>query len=253
MLQSGVKEKEMLTLMQISELKILVVFVIGSFFMFKESFFNHRLVKDSVFFVFKFVNQSANVFSDLLAFVAFELLRLVLVVLASVIPTVFALVSSISGSVGQRFLVAVFNAMSALLAVEAESLFHEILAFFGAKSIYNCVDVHGHGIAIVLRLVSIRLSALGTFGGSGVVISSHHLGLTPVVVESDCLRHPSGKRSRSRFSHQDSGAHFRVKCTSVSVDQQGLVAADCYVCCRNNCGGRPGESSPSNEKSEFGV
>ena len=82
---------------------------------------------------------------------------------------------------------------SLLLAVEAESFFHEILAFFGAESVYNCVDVHGHGIAIVLRFVSIRLSVLGAFGGSGVVISSHHLGLTPVVVESDCLRHPSSK------------------------------------------------------------
>jgi len=133
------------------------------------------------------------VFGDLLAFVAFELLRFVLVVLASVIPTVFALVSSISGSVGRRFLVAVFNAISALLAIEAESLFHEILAFFGAEGIYNCVDVHGHRIAIALRFVSIGLSVLGTFGGSGVVISSHHLGLTPVVVESDRLRHPSSK------------------------------------------------------------
>ena len=56
---------------------------------------------------------------DLLAFVAFELLRFVLVVLASVIPTVFALISSISRSVGRRFLVAVFNAMSALLASDA--------------------------------------------------------------------------------------------------------------------------------------
>jgi len=133
------------------------------------------------------------VFGNLLAFVAFELLRFVLVVLASVIPTVSALVSSISGSVGRRFLVAVFNAMSALLAIEAESLFHEILAFFRAEGIYNCVDVHGHRIAIVLRFVSIGSSVLGTFGGSGVVISSHHLGLTPVVVESDRLRHPSSK------------------------------------------------------------
>ena len=132
-------------------------------------------------------------FGDLLALVAFELLRFVLVVLALVIPTVFALISSISGSVGRRFLVAVFNAMSALLAVEAESLFHEILTFFGTESVYDSVDVHGHGIAIVLRFVSIRLSVLGTFGGSGAVISSHHLGLTPVVVESDCLRHPSSK------------------------------------------------------------
>jgi len=46
MLQSRVKEKEMLTLMQISELKILVVLVIGSFFVFEKSFFNHRLVKE---------------------------------------------------------------------------------------------------------------------------------------------------------------------------------------------------------------
>jgi len=52
------------------------------------------------------------VFGDLLAFVAFELLCFVLVVLALVIPTVFALISSISRSVGRRFLVAVFNAMS---------------------------------------------------------------------------------------------------------------------------------------------
>ena len=132
-------------------------------------------------------------FGDLLAFVAFKLLCFVLVVLASVIPTVFALVSSISGSVGRRFLVTVFNAMSALLAIKAESLFHEILAFFGAEGIYNCVDVHGHWIAIVLRFVSIGSSVLGTFGGSGVVISSHHLGLTPVVVESDRLCHPSSK------------------------------------------------------------
>src|SRR6188768_2457030 len=102
---------------------------------------------------------------------------------------VFALISSISGSVGRRFLVAVFNAMSALLAVETESLFHEILAFFGTKSIYNCVDVHGHGITIVLRFVLVGSSILGAFGGSGVVISSHHLGLMPVVVESDRLRH----------------------------------------------------------------
>jgi len=133
------------------------------------------------------------VFGDLLAFVAFELLRLVLVVLASVIPSVFALIFSISGLVGRRFLVAVFNVMSTLLAVEAESLFHEILAFFGTESVYNCVDVHGHGIVIVLRFVSVGLSILGAFGGSGVVISSHHLGLTPVVVESDCLHHPSSK------------------------------------------------------------
>jgi len=56
MLQSRVKEKEMLTLMQISELKILVVLVIGSFFVFEKSFFNHRLVKDGVFFVFEFVD-----------------------------------------------------------------------------------------------------------------------------------------------------------------------------------------------------
>ena len=130
-------------------------------------------------------------FGNFLAFVAFELLRFV--VLASVIPTVLALISSFSGSVGRRFLVAVFNAMSTLLAVEAEFFFHEIPAFFGAEGVYNCVNVHGHGIAVVLRFVSIRLSALGTFGGSGVVISSHHLGLTPVVVESDCLCHPSSK------------------------------------------------------------
>jgi len=102
-------------------------------------------------------------------------------------------ISSISGSVGRRFLVAVFNAMSALLAVEAESLFHEILAFFGTESVYNCVDVHGHGIAIVLRFVSVGSSILGAFGGSGVVISSHHLGLMPIVVEGDCLCHPSNE------------------------------------------------------------
>ena len=132
-------------------------------------------------------------FGDLLAFVAFKLLRFVLVVLASVIPMVFALISSISGSVGRRFLVAVFNAMSAPLAVEAESLFHEILVFFGDESVYNCVDVHGHGIAIVLRFVSIGLSILGTLGGSGAVISSHRLGLMPVVVESDRLRHLSSE------------------------------------------------------------
>ena len=132
-------------------------------------------------------------FGDLLAFVAFELLCFVLVVLALVIPTVFALISSISRSVGRGFLVAVLNAMSALLAVEAESLFHEILAFFRTESVYNCVDVHGHGITIVLRFVSIGSSILGAFGGSRVVVSSHHLGLPPVVVESDRFRHPSSK------------------------------------------------------------
>jgi len=56
MLQSRVKEKEMLTLMQISELKILAVLVIRSFFVFEKSFFNHGLVKDGVFFVFKLVD-----------------------------------------------------------------------------------------------------------------------------------------------------------------------------------------------------
>ena len=66
-----------------------------------------------------------DVFGDFLAFVAFELLCFVLVVLASVIPMVLALISSISGSVGRRFLVAILNVMSALLAIEAESLFHE--------------------------------------------------------------------------------------------------------------------------------
>ena len=132
-------------------------------------------------------------FGNFLAFVAFELLHLVLIILASVIPTVLALISSISGSVGRRFLVTIFNAMSALLAIEAKSLFHEILVFFRAESIYDGVDVHGHRIAIVLRSVSVRSAILGAFGGSGVVVSSHHLGLTPVVVKSDCLRHPSSK------------------------------------------------------------
>ena len=70
-------------------------------------------------------------FGNFLAFVTFKLLRFVLVVLALVIPTVLALISSISGFIGRRFLVAIFNVMSALLAVEAGSLFHEILAFFG--------------------------------------------------------------------------------------------------------------------------
>ena len=56
MLQSRVKEKEMLTLMQISELKILVVLIIRSFFVLEKSFFNHRLIEDSVFLVFEFIN-----------------------------------------------------------------------------------------------------------------------------------------------------------------------------------------------------
>ena len=95
-------------------------------------------------------------FGNFLAFVAFELLCFVLVVLALVIPTVLALISSISGLVGRRFLIAIFNLMSAFLAIEAESLFHEILVFFMAEGVYNGVDVHGHGIAIVLRSVSVR-------------------------------------------------------------------------------------------------
>jgi len=43
-------------LMQISELKILVVLVVRSSFEFKKSFFNHRLVEDSIFFVFEFID-----------------------------------------------------------------------------------------------------------------------------------------------------------------------------------------------------
>jgi len=133
------------------------------------------------------------VFGNFFAFVAFELLRFALVVLASVIPAILALISSISGSVGRRFLVAIFDSMSALLAIEAEPLFHEVLVFFRAESIYNGVNIHSHGIMIVLGLVLVGSSILGAFGGSGIVVSSHHLGLTPVVVKSICLRHPSSK------------------------------------------------------------
>jgi len=193
MLQSRVKEMEMLTLMQISELKILVVLIIRSFFMLEKSFFNHELIEDSVFLVFKFVDQSTNVLGNFLAFVAFELLDLVFVVLGSIIPAVLALISSVSRLVRRRFLVAIFNTMSAFLAIEAESLLHEILAFFRAESVYDSVDIHGHGIAIVLRFVSIGSTILGVLGESRIVVSSHHLGLVPVVVESDCLRHPSSK------------------------------------------------------------
>ena len=193
-------------LMQISELKILVVLVIRSFFMLEKSFFNHGLIEDGVFLVFEFVNQSANVLGNFLAFVAFEPFDLVFVVLGLMIPTVLALISSVSRSVGRRFLVTIFDTMSAFLAIEAESLLHKLLAFFRAESVYDSINIHGHGIAIVLRFVSIGSTILGVLGESRIVVSFHHLGLTPVVVESDCLRHPSSKRSRCCFSHQDSSA-----------------------------------------------
>jgi len=135
-------------------------------------------------------------FGDFLGFVAYELLGFVVIVLALVIALVLALISSISRisrSVQGRFLVAVFEAVSTLFAKETGSSLHEVLTFFWAKSVYDGVNIHSHGIAISLGLELIRTTVLGVWERSSRVVFSHQLGLTPIVVESNCFCHLSSK------------------------------------------------------------
>jgi len=65
--------------------------------------------------------------------------------------------------------------------------------FFRAESVYSSIDIHGHGVTIGLGSESIRMVVLGVLGRSRGVVSSHHLSLMPVIIEGDCLRHPSSK------------------------------------------------------------
>ena len=130
---------------------------------------------------------------NLLAFVAFELPGFIVVVLVLIIPLVLALVASVSGFVGRRFLAAILDVVSTLFAKEASTSFHKVLTFLRTKGVYDGIDTYRHGIVIGLRSELVRTTILGVLGGSRRVISSHQLGLTPIVVESDCLCHPSSK------------------------------------------------------------